>query len=270
MKKIFTILSLIATSYVSNAQTQYINDPSFELTGAGGTQWQDTDYHFTRTLVNNNNQAHTGSYSSYLEAVATELNQARISQTFLAATTTYNNKLEFYIKCIASSGSSTDVVLATLDFSKQLYLITGLKSDSASIGSDYKKITVIVDTITAGLHTLDINCISAVLCSDRNVYIIDDVTLTTGAPTSIDDAFTNSNAIKVLPTITKDEIHITNTNKQKTTASIYNVMGQLLLVSDVQPSHAIISIGNLPASSYVFVLTNSNGEVLNKTIITKQ
>jgi hypothetical protein len=270
MKKIFTFLALVATNFYCNAQTQYINDPSLELSGAGGTQWTDTDYYFTNAIVNNISNARTGNYSAYFESVTGNKNSSILSQYILATTTTYNNKLEFYIKCTASSGSSIDVFTVILDGSTQLFLTTGLKTDSALIGPNYKKIIINIDTLLQGIHQIDFASYSYAISSGRNVFNVDDITFSSGLPTSIIGECSSDCTFNISPTVTQNIININNKDGDKYTAFIYNLSGQLLQVNNLQKTNSSISIGHLPASYYLLVLKNDNGNILYKTKIKKQ
>jgi hypothetical protein len=269
MKKIVTLLLMLCATISMQAQTQFINDPSFELSGAGGTQWSDTDYYFNNTIVNYVVNARTGDYSAYFETVPGITNQCELTQNLLVSTATYNSKLELYIKCTASSGSSTDLFGITLDGVKTLYLLTGLKTDSASIGPNYKKISINIDTLTFGIHNISFIGTSVGNSSGRNLYIIDDVTITAGFPTAINNTCNNNCDIQITPTITKDIINISNTNTEKLIAKIFNFNGQLLQTKQLAVS-PFIDIANLASNYYLLIIQNEKGEVLNKTKIYKE
>jgi hypothetical protein len=269
MKKIFTIILCSYLAYNATAQTQFINDPSLELSGQGGTQWIDTDFYYLSTFVNNASQAHTGNYCAYFEAVSGQQNESRMTQNIVNTTETYNNKLEFYLKCIASSGASTDIFAVSIGGGVYNYIKTGLKTDSASVGEEYKKITIKIDTLPVGFFPIIFISQSAITSSAKNIYIVDDITLTTGFPTAIADVCTTNCNIAISPTITNNNISISNVESDNTIARIYNFSGQLLYTKQLHKSFNILNMAALPSANYVLLITNPQGQIISKSKITK-
>jgi hypothetical protein len=278
MKSIISTLTLLlCITLLSNAQTQFINDPSFELSGAGAAIWEDTistgGHPIEQFDTARTGTYYFGAYSGYNGNLTPRESQA--IQYFTTLTDRYNCKLEFYIKCVAASGSSNDIFAFLLQDgggSKIVYSISGLKSDSASVGSIYKKVVVNIDTILAGSNGIALYYSSLINPTAYNFYAIDDVTLTSGFPTSITEqpCAVNCN-VNITPTVVQNYISINNLepNTGKYRLTIFNTIGQKVMEQNVDANNNKWNLEKLQAGMYTVIITNNNNQRLLQTKIQK-
>jgi hypothetical protein len=276
MKKILLLLTILACNYCQ-AQTQFVNDPSFEATGAGGNAWKMVNgYDPLVSMLDAPINPHSGNYVALLIGYSDTGGTSYLYQQIVNLTTRYNCKLEFWIRNVMCSGSSNDVFAVSLDTTfldllNAKYKLSGLKTDSISIGTNWKKITINIDTLKPGIYFL------ALLSSDLNtsngmtIYEIDDITFTTGYPTAI-HGIDKPNIINIYPTIVADNIslELLNTTQQYTT-SIYNTTGQFVQQNILnREERQSLAINNIQAGTYVLQVKDNSGAVLQTQRFIKQ
>jgi hypothetical protein len=268
MKKILLIISLFFSSTVLHAQTQYLFDGSFEITGAGSTGWKDTSDYYGKLIVNNPTEARTGSYSAWLHFPAGVSESGELSQMFLVATEQYNCTLEFYIKCTKSSGSSLHIIAAGIVGKDSIFITTGLDADSAKIGSSYKRIRINFDTLEASYHALQIivNTINPV--GADTYYYLDDISLTSGFPTAINEV--SIQAPSIYPTLTSNELNIKNPSGNKLKMEIISTAGQMINSYTISNTEQSIDVSMLAAGNYLCQFIQDDGTYIKNLRFIKQ
>jgi hypothetical protein len=274
MKKLIQFTAILITCYSSHAQTQYINDPSFEQTGAGNIVWNMTNSSGFGNI--NNGIAKTGSYSASFYSIPNAQNKTYFYQEFTNVSPLYNSKLEFYIKCIAASGSSNDVFAITKPgpgaFGAPLiYSISGLESDSASLGGDWQKVSLNIDTIPAGTNELLLISISTTNALAINNYLIDDITLTSGFATDIETLCLTNCGVSIYPTVFENNIVIDNIKEPNCSVIFYNAVGQEIQKNNLSTFDSqSINTSNLTKGIYFLMLKNKDGIVFKNIKIIKR
>jgi hypothetical protein len=275
MKNLFTLFIYLLCSTAAIAQTQFINDESFEQSGAGASVWEDSNY--VQPLwspIEKFETAHTGTYYVGLYKYPNEGASIEVSQLFVNISKRYNCKLEFYIKCFEASGSSTDLVgVRYRDASTDttLYLITGLLTDSASLSGGWKKISINIDSMEAGFNQILIVATSFLTNTEVNFYAIDDLTLTSGYPTPIAEQCTSNCAPTILPTATTGSIIIQSRNNvlDGMQVMLCDAMGRLVLQQKLYGQQQQLDLSNLQAGLYQVIIGSSNKEIIAQTKIHK-
>ncbi len=274
MKKILHLIAIIMASFTSQAQTQYLQDTGFEDILTSNSKWV-VPVNNAATYFDFSN-AKSGAVSMAMFVSPTTTAVDFTYQTFTNITEKYNCKLEFYIKCIASSGSSNDLFIVTLDSilnPKYTYSVSGLKSDSIALGANWNKIMLNFDTLKVGLHTLGLFAGPSVGGSPSKfgAYLIDDITFTTGYPTSINYACENNCNLSIYPTQINDKLNIDNITEQNCTATIINLAGQVVQKNILlNNGKQTLNTNAIEAGMYILQITNSKGLVINTSKIFKQ
>jgi hypothetical protein len=274
MKKILPLIAIFFTCSSALAQTQYINDPSFEQTGAGNIVW--TIANSSGFGIMNNAFARTGSYSAGFYSIPNAQNQIYYYQEFTNLSPLYNSRLEFYIKCISSSGSSNDIFgiqkPGPPSFAAPIiYSISGLKSDSASLGGGWKKVTLNIDTIPAGTNIIALISASTTNALAINNYLIDDITLTSGFATDIETLCLTNCDVSIYPTAFENNIMIDNVKEPSCTAIFYNAVGQEIQQNNLSTYDSqTINTSNLTKGIYFLMLKNKDGVVFKNIKIIKR
>lgn len=276
MKKLIQLTMVLLASYTCKAQTQFIDDPSFE-TGTPPLPcaiWNDVYNDSSGCIVAGPNFANTGNKCLAMVIAPTSPNGGSAGQIFsvLNPNLIYNAKLEFYIKnggvC---SGSSNDVFIISINNSiKNMFTLTGLKSDSATIGTSWKKFSITIDTLALGYNILNIKWgnFSGMLTSSYTGYYLDDITLTSGYATSSSNVTTN-NTINVYPTIMQNSVVIENID-ETCIATFFNITGQAIKTNNLNiSSKQSIDINNLPQAVYFLQIKNNNGLIIKNIKVQK-
>jgi Secretion system C-terminal sorting domain len=278
MKKICTLLLSILIINASQAQTQFINDPSFE-TGANSPIWGDKYIDNSGCIVSGANFGHTGDkcLSMIIEPNKASGGSAGQNFTVIDQNKLYNAKLEFYIKNSLASGSSNDLFAIGLNFQFLIgFLITGLTSDSASIGPNWKKVSINIDTLALGQNVLSIvwgnNIQGGVFSPSPNysLYYVDDVTVTSGYPTAINEVSQHKAIITPTNFSNNIQIDFSNSNYKIAQIELYNIFGQKIISQSVSQSNAIINTSNINPGFYIATLLNEHGIVLQQNKLQKQ
>jgi len=181
MKKVFAfvIFSVLVQGYIS-AQTQALADTSFELTGAGGTQWTSTSTNFGTVICkvsvcgNCNGLCipKTGTYYAWFGGTANN-ETGTLTQSFTTASGGIAD-LVFWLK-IPAAGGATDSIVVQMD-GNTIWYKTG--PDTAGFESAYKKVVIDLGNFDAGNHTLHFRSRNA-----NNItynVLIDDVSVVVG------------------------------------------------------------------------------------------
>jgi Secretion system C-terminal sorting domain len=275
MKKILLLLA-IAASQFCQAQTQFVNDPSFETVDAGGVAWQYSNaYGSGYSMVEATTSAHSGTFVGSLITYPGITGFSYLQQQIFNTTQQYNVKLEFWIRNIQCSGSSTDFFAVTVDTTfdplNATYKITGLKSDSIDIGTNWKKISINIDTLKATIYYVAILSASIATATDFTIYQIDDITLTTGFPTATENLRKN-NIINIYPSIVQDNIKLElNNSAEKYSAHIYNAMGQLMQQNTLSnEARQSLNVSHITAGTYLMQIKNAEGVVMQTERFMKQ
>jgi hypothetical protein len=268
MKKILLITSLFFSTIVLHAQTQYLFDGSFEITGAGDVGWKDTSDFYGKLLVNNPTEARTGNYSAWLHFPAGVSEFGELSQIFLVATEQYNCTLEFYIKCTKSSGSSLHALAVGIVGKDSIFITTGLDGDSAKIGSNYKRIRINFDTLEASYHSLQIIVNTLNPVGADTYYYLDDISLTSGFPTAINEV--SKQAPSIYPTIAYNELNIKNPSGNKLKMEIISTTGQMINTYTISNTEQSIDVSKLTAGNYNCQFINAEGTYIKNLRFTKQ
>jgi Secretion system C-terminal sorting domain len=275
MKKIFTLLLVVCFAIAANAQVQFINDPSLEQFGIGDSTWLSDNNQGVGNLVDYSSTAHSGNYVGLFITYPGSQNQNYFAQYFANLKVRYNCKLEFYIRNVQCSGSSTDVFFVTLQGfdttgPKELFSITGLKGDSAAIGTAWKKITVNIDTLNSGVGLLYFQSLSLGFATSYSWYEVDDITLTSGYPTAINEV--SAHQAMISPTLFNNTIQMdfSNASYAEATLQLNNINGQKVLNKKVSAADHSINTSDLQTGIYFATLLDDNGTILNRTTLQKQ
>jgi Secretion system C-terminal sorting domain len=276
MKKIVTLMFFAGVAFVANAQTQFINDPSFE-TGANSTVWNDMYYpDSTGCIVSGTNFGHTGNKCLSMIIEPNKESSGKAEQVFVTTQKLYNCKLEFYIKCELSSGASTDIFAIRVNYSPGLpeKIFTGLKSDSAAVGNAWKKFSINVDSLNLLTNSLSIfwgnNLLGSVTASPAySLYYLDDITITSGYPTAINEV--SMQLPIVSPTLFTDQINIDMSNAidKKAQVQLYNINGQKVLSEIVLQNNFNMQTNHLPAGIYLMKMLDEHGVLIHQTKLQK-
>ncbi|MFM2388306.1 MAG: Secretion system C-terminal sorting domain [Bacteroidota bacterium] len=268
MKNLFTLFIYLLCSSAALAQTQFINDESFEQSGAGANVWEDTNY--TQPgwpPIEKFETAHTGDYYVGLYKYANEGADITVSQVFVNLSKRYNCRLEFYIKCFNASGSSADLLGISFRngaLDTALFVTTGLLTDSASLGGGWKKISINIDSMEAGYGEILIATQSLTASPEVNFYAIDDLTLTTGYPTPIAEQCADNCAPTIFPTATTGHITVQSRNTVLDGAQVMvcDAMGRLVLQQKLYGQQQQLDLSNLQAGIYQVIVANASKAII--------
>jgi hypothetical protein len=268
MKNLFTLFIYLLCSTAAIAQTQFINDESFEQSGAGANVWEDTNYtQPSWPPIVQIEIAHTGNYYVGLYKYANEGADITVSQVFVNLSKRYNCRLEFYIKCFNASGSSADLLGISFKngaLDTALFVMTGLLTDSASLGAGWKKISINIDSIEAGYGEILIATQSLTASPEVNFYAIDDLTLTTGYPTPIAEQCADNCAPTIYPTATSGHITVQSRNNVLDGAQVMvcDAMGRLVLQQKLYGQQQQLDLSNLQAGIYQVIIANASKAII--------
>jgi hypothetical protein len=275
MKNLLTVFVLLISGAIATAQTQFINDESFEQSGAGATIWEDTNYvQPAWPPIENFEPARTGNYYLGLYKYANDACNIVAFQTFVNVAKRYNCRLEFYMKCFEASGSSTDLVAINYKSTvvdTTVFLITGLLTDSASLGLGWKKFSINIDSMEAGFGQIIVQAVSFTATPEVNFYAIDDLTLTTGYPTPLAEQCGTNCAPTIAPTATTGFITVQSKNNvlDGVQAMVYDAMGRMVLQQKLYGQLQQIELKALQAGLYQVIIADAHQEIIAKSKIHK-
>lgn len=188
MKKSLLFFAIVLLSVAGvNAQVQTIADTSFEVTGGGGSDWQDTSTSFGTVLCqlstcgNCGGQcvARTGNFYVWFGGITTtELGWVR--QTFNVASAGIG-ELNFWLK-IPNAGNAADSIVAQID-GNQVWFKLG--NDTVGFENAYRKVEVNLGNLSIGNHTLTFRSRSGTGVSYN--ALVDDVSLVVGGTAGVTD-----------------------------------------------------------------------------------
>jgi hypothetical protein len=286
MKKIVhTLTILLSIALSANAQTQFINDPSFESGNLTTPSLIWNDIFLTDSsgcIVGGPSFGHTGDKCLAMIIEPNKESGGSANQPFVVTNPAllYNATLEFYIKNSLFSAASTDLFIIAVDgsgVSETSYITTGLASDANSIGTNWKKVSIKIDSLGT-TNALQIvwgnNILGAPFPTpDYSIYYLDDITITSGYPTAITNPTCTQNCyLSITPTIATSTITVNriddNTGNQS--AEIYNSLGQKVLTQNVNSANNKVNVEALNTGIYFVKVKNSKGETILNSKIVKQ
>lgn len=305
MKKLFTLISLMAVSYVSNAQTVTGGDmetwksyTSLFTTHTRPDGWFTNDSLYTYLKV-----ATGGSYSGRVTksttikhggtACAKLVNAADSLPSFIT-----NANIEFDLGTGDVTYNGGTVVTKRINFVNAFAQYATLSSDSGVLfveaykngigagGADsivgYGEIYIKPST---GFKSLSAEIVydNATVVPDRIIIgfftntadvpvagttlYVDDVTLSD--ITGIETPMINDNNIKVFPNPAVNNLHISTELNEDMTVSMYNAAGQLVH-SQAFRKNADVTVSSLASGNYIYVISGAEGHKYYSATFSKQ
>ncbi len=272
MKKLYTLFAIISFSLAAGAQTNLVNDPSFEL-GPGNGAWTEFSTNFATPYCDQASCGNCGGgciartgtwYTWYGGTTALEIGILDQNITIPVSTAA---ELKFWITIPTSAGNSADFLAVVIDNVDTVFNVTGV--DTIPFNTGYIEMWIPMTAYANGAsHNLKFYSQTDLAVTN---FIVDDVDLriTTNAGVI---SYLLLDGVSFFPNPATDKLHLNFAGDPKGAVNVegFDMLGNKVLsltYDNVMQRHISVDVSDLAAGAYMFKVMNGEHMVTNRIVV---